>query len=250
MFLNMRNLLFCLVFISLVWQAGQVHASADSTARWASASISVDLVSRYVWRAIPNNTSPSVQPTLNFALGKFNIGTWASYTVSCENLQEIDIYAGYESSSFSVYIYDYYNPIDALPWKGDYFNFDQKTTRHTIEGIVTYRGAPSVPLKLLAGIMLYGDDRSIDTVKNTISNNYSTYIEAGYTFKMGDIFLYPYIGFTPFSGYYASGPALVNVGLTARNDLVLGHSFTLPIQVSLILNPHQNRAFVVVGISI
>jgi len=56
------------------------------------------------------------------------------------------------------------------------------------EGGLQYKGPDKVPISVFVGTYFYGNDRKItpdltDSTKTTIKQNYSTYIELGYTVK-------------------------------------------------------------------
>ena len=50
--------------------------------------------------------------------------------------------------------------------------------------------------------------------------------------------------------YGTDGVALVNLGLSATKAITLSEQFTLPVSVAYILNPDQERSFLVIGFGI
>jgi hypothetical protein len=210
-----------------------------------SADLSADFVSRYVWRGINLSSSPAIQPSLSLSYKNLTIGSWASYSFSPETFQEVDLLMTYGTKYFSATINDYYNPVDTLGFAGDYFHVSSSSTRHTLEGMVTLNGPESIPVSLIAGVMLYGNDRDLEG-----KNLYSTYFELNYTGKIQEIELTPFIGLTPAAGYYGDSFGVVNIGFTALKNLHVSEKFQVPLKGSLIINPQQEKVFFVIGITI
>lgn len=240
----MRSI-FGLLFMLCAIQTVYAEEMPDTLANRVNADLKVDFVSRHIWRGIINNSSPSVQPTMYFKFGNFNIGAWASYSLAKENMQEIDLFLGYTIGPVSISIYDYYNPIDTLGWKGDFLHFKSSNTRHTLESIITYTGTVKFPIQMLVAVMFYGYD------KDELGNNlYSTYFETGYKFDFKQIEIYPHIGFTPFKGYYSKSTNIINVGLTLSKVYKITDNIKIPLRSSFIINPNQNKAYVIIGVTI
>ena len=107
------NKLFVIFLISVSSAAGQV-------------SLGADVVSRYVWRGVDFGESMSVQPTLSYSSGNFEIGSWGSYSYAplSSGANEHDIWVGYSFGSVSLTITDYYFPNGGF----DFFDFDGDPT--------------------------------------------------------------------------------------------------------------------------
>lgn len=210
------------------------------------ATLKTDFVSRHLWRGIINNSSPSVQPTMEVSIHSLTLGVWGSYSLGKERLQEIDLYAGFEHNGFSIALYDYFNPVDTLGWEGDFFNYSGSTTRHTLEAIASYSGSKHFPLKFTTAVMLYGDDKNRLTRKNL----YSTYFELGYTFHINGSRLIPHFGFTPHKSYYAEHADIVNVGFSMHKEIALNSRFSLPVRCTFSVNPNKNTAYLVLGLTL
>jgi hypothetical protein len=209
-----------------------------------SADLSVDFVSRYVWRGINLSESPSIQPNLAFTYKGLSLGSWASYSFARETFQEVDLFLTYETEHLSFTINDYYNPMDTLGFSGDYFKLGNKVTRHSLEGMVTITGSDNFPISFTTGVMFYGNDKGDDG-----KNLYSTYFELSYAAKIQDIEVTPFVGFTPAKGYYSENPNIVNIGVTAVKNIDFSDKFQLPLKASFIVNPEEEKVFFVIGIS-
>jgi len=176
---NLKHIL--LSWIMLLAALIPAHAQNETSTSSTSATLSADIVSRYVWRGQQLSEAAAIQPTLDFTFGSFSIGSWASYTFSAEGLQEVDLYLSYAAGNFTFTVNDYFNPVDTMGFQHDYFNWDSKTTLHSLEAAVTYGGTDNFPLELTAGIYFFGNDKD-----DNGDNNYSTYFEAAYSKQINE----------------------------------------------------------------
>jgi len=224
-----------------------------------SIKASAELVSSYVWRGSPSYTTtttgqtmlaPNIQPTLGFVFGGLEIGAWGS-TDFTGSYQEMDLYATYSIKGLTATFTDYY-------WGADwstrpYFSYKNETTGHIFEGSLGYE-FPKFPLSITVATMLYGLDKKVDDEGST-KNNYSTYIELGYAFKVNDYNFDAVVGMTPADGFYGDGYGnvtgfgVVNLGLTGYKKLQFSEKFETTLRSSLIFNPQQDKAYLVLGIS-
>jgi len=234
----------------LIWLIASInitlYAQDDSTKidNKFSVDLSADLVSRYVWRGMPLSSSPALQPTFYASYGNFTLGSWASYTFAQEGIQEVDLFLSYESEYLSLTINDYFNPDETMPM-GNYFNYNDTITGHTFEGVLGLSGPENFPIELEAGVFFYGNDKNENG-----ENYYSTYLGLSYTAEINQIEIKPFIGMTPFEGYYASKLEVVNIGISANKNLPITEKFDLPISASFIVNPNKEMVFLVFGITL
>ncbi|NVO11813.1 MAG: hypothetical protein HXX16_17780 [Bacteroidales bacterium] len=206
--------------------------------------ISSDIVSRYVWRGTNLSESPAFQPNLALSYRGLLFGSWGSYSFARENLQEVDLFLTYTIKNLSFTINDYFNPFDTLGVTGDYFHLKNKTTRHIIEGLVTLNCSKSFPLSLIAGVMLYGNDKGFNG-----KNRYSTYFELKYTSIVHNIEITPFLGLTPNKGYYGKNFNIVNIGVKAVKSVEITDKFKLPLTANFIVNPEKEMVYLVFGMS-
>jgi len=186
--------------------------------------VSVDYVSRYIWRGLDAGSSPSLQPTIEFSKGNFSFGTWGAVATNGNPAgTEINLYAAYSLGDLSISITDYFFP-EADP-------FTDAATHYVELGL----GYSIGDVSLSGGVFVLNDD------------DFPVYLEAGYTLGAVDLFL----GFTPMESalYGNSGPAFINLGFGTSKEISITDSFSLPVSTSLILNPNSKSAFFVVGIS-
>ena len=103
----MKKLQTFIFTISLVIIAGnnlfaqKADSSATAKSEPSKINVSVDLMSRYIWRGIDYGNAPSIQPTLSLTKGGFEIGSWGAFN-TLGTYHELDPYAKYTIKSFSV----------------------------------------------------------------------------------------------------------------------------------------------------
>ena len=94
----------------------------------------------------------------------------------------------------------------------------------------------------------------MDNEGNT-KNNYSTYVELGYAFKVQEYNFDAVVGITPDDGFYGDGYGgvtgfgVVNLGLTGSKKIQLSEKIETTLRSSLIFNPQQEKAYLVFGLS-
>ena len=147
---------------------------------------------------------------------------------------------------------DYYLPKeDTL---NHYFNYKKNETGHLFELSAKFLGTDKIPFTLLVATNVYGADAK----KSNSDNQFSTYVEAGYNFKIQDTECNAFLGFTPNkpdvnkgeTGFYGPGPGVINLGVTATKEIKITDKFSLPVSTSLITNPQAENIFLVFGISL
>ena len=218
-------------------------------------NISADLMSRYVWRGLNlGGSSASIQPCMKYNRGSFTLGAWGAYSLSHAIIaQETDLYLTYSASDkFSFTMTDYFFPKeDTL---NSYFNYDQNKTKHLFELSAKFSGTEKILFNLMVATNVYGADAK----KSNGNNQFSTYIELGYSFKINETGCNAFLGFTVNNpdkakgetGFYGPRAGVINMGLTASKEIKISESFSLPVNASLITNPQAGNIFLVFGISI
>lgn len=210
-----------------------------------SLSLGTDIVSRYVWRGADFGESASIQPSLSLAAKGFEVGTWASYSFSPDgaDANEHDVWVSYtfttgQHGSLTLGATDYYFP---APKGSDFFDFsDDGEGSHWIEPFVRYTGPASFPITLFGAAFFHNEP------------DHAMYLEAGFPLHVDGVVLGLTAGAVANqSAFYGTdGFALINLGLSAAKEIVLTEQFTLPVSVAYILNPDQERSFLVIGFRI
>ena len=229
-----------------------------------TATVSADLVSRYMWRGI-DMAGVSIQPELNLAWQGLSLDIEGSNPLEKDGgVQDLDVTLGYSLYGFNIGVTDYWTA-DVDP-RNRYFYYGGETEcPHQLEGNIGYTCKYG---SLQAYTMFYGNDFKIDG-----SRAYSTYIELSVPFKLGGIDWDVRAGVTPFesAGTTYQEQVVTETGKVktyTRGDWMYGESFTcnlasvratkefefkkfkLPVFVELHTNPYLQRANLVFGISI
>jgi len=252
---QMRNkILKILGFTIILLVAIPARAQEKS---YFSVKASAELVSSYIWRGVPSYTyvngqvllAPNIQPTLALVAGDLEIGAWGS-TDFTGSYQEMDLYASYNYKSFTATLTDYY--WDPSWASRSYFSYKNAVTGHVIEGSVAYKGS-QIPLSITMATMVYGADKKAE---DSTKNNFSTYFEVGYSFEVKDYSFDTFVGMTPADGFYGDGYGnvtgfgVVNLGITGYKKIQLTEKYETTLRTSLIFNPQQDKAYLVLGITL
>jgi hypothetical protein len=237
----MKKTIFLLILTILI----SVNSVSASDTLKVVPTVNADLVSRYVWRGQLLGAYPAIQPTLDFTRGGLSLGAWASYSITQNTSQEVDLYLSYATEYLTFSVLDYYALTDTIEFSNDYFNWNNNTTSHQVEVSATLNSIGNIPISLSANVFVYGDDKK----DSTTTNVYSTYFELGYTKSIGDYELNAFLGVTPFKGYYADKFNVVNLGLTLSREIEITDNYSIPVKASFIMDPGKQNVFLVFGMS-
>ena len=245
-----------LIFVIICWL---LLSSGFSTVVQAQEkvdiTVSVDYFNRYVWRGLDIANTPSLQPTLSLGFDGFETGIWGAYTLSNQQSEsdEIDFWIGYtheieNAISISAVITDYYFPNVGI----DFFNFNNDDDEledgtpdpgaHTLEAGLSLTGPESFPVTVSGYINFYND----------AGNN--TYFQIDYPVKINETDLNIFMGATggseDNSGYYGTDDLqVINVGVQASREIMVTESFSVPLNISFIVNPNAEISYLVAGFS-
>ena len=219
--------------------------------------IGCDIVTSYIWRGSAiyssigeqNVLAPSFQPSFSASYKGFKLGTWGSIDFT-GTYKELDYYLSYSLKGFTLTYTDYYWASD---WIVDnYFDYKNNSTAHFLEVSLSYKGE-KIPFSIMVATMLYGADKKFEDLSQ---NNYSTYIECGYSFPIKTFNIDLFLGVTPMDGLYGDsyggkdGFAVVNAGVSGSKVIAITEKFSLPVKASIIANPQARKLFLVFGITI
>jgi len=241
----MKRKLFTFFSLLLLASNTILAQEAKDSTKTQNFILSADLVTNYIWRGLIFSDAPNLQPNLAFTndKGNFTLGAWASYSLS-DYYSEIDVFASYTLGSFTVSVWDYFI-MDQTQANNRYFDYDNNTTGHALEGLLTFVGPESFPLELTVSTFFYGADKDPNG-----DNYYSTYFEAGYHFKWKANNLKLFIGMTPQEGLYATDLAVCNIGIKNTREIKVNNKFSIPISGSVIVNPNLENIFFVLAITL
>lgn len=240
----MKKLLLSGMILFSIGLSGMASIPVDSVkTSKVQVKLSADLVSSYVWRGVKSTNTPNIQPTLALTYGNVELGSWGSTDFS-GNYKELDLYASYTLGVMQFALTDYnWNFIRP------YFAYRHNCTDHIGEVSVTYSGTKSFPLSINFNTMIYGADKKIaDQSKNA----YSSYVELKYP-VLSSVNLF--VGITPGDGYYgdsygkAGGVAVVNAGIVGTRSVQVSQTCSIPLKVTVGINPQKEDVYMVLGIT-
>ncbi|MEI6050179.1 MAG: hypothetical protein WCS03_14845 [Bacteroidota bacterium] len=219
----------------LLFQSTLLSGQTD-TLPAVSTSANVDIVSRYIWRGLEIGHAPGIQPALSANWKGFTLGAWGSYKLTGAGGQETDFYLSKSVSFVTVSVWDYWSFCDTTAT--DFFNYRNNTTAHLLEAQVLFSGGETLPFNFLASYFFHGADPSR-----------SIYLELQYVHKLDIANLVVFAGYQAKGTYYASKTGFVNIGCTVKKSIPVTDRFSLPLSLSLIVNPAVNSTWLVAGIT-
>lgn len=202
-----------------------------------STSVGVDLVSHYIWRGQDYGHVPSIQPGLSATWNDFTLGVWGAYRIAGSGDHETDFFIEKTIGPVTFSIWDYWSFSDSI--SNDYFNYNKQTTSHLMEAQILLTGGEKLPFNLVGSYLFYGADPSK-----------SIYFELQYLHSFGSVDTQVFAGFQARGEYYATHAAFVNVGCTASKSFKIIKNWSLPLNLSFIVNPDSKKAYLVAGITL
>ncbi len=208
----------------------------DSTESKWDYNVSVDIVSRYVWRGADFGNSPAFQPDLEVSYCNFTLGTWGSASFTSFNLQETDLFASFEIWKLKFTCWDYfYMNMDTV--RNSYYKYSSDKTGHDLSLDTEFKLSEKIPLKLLVSYNFHGAD-----------SLHSAYFELSYLFQK-KIPLEIFAGYTPDEGWYGNGPGFVNLGFAMKKECKFSDEYSVPVYCKLVFNPQRENIHLVAGIT-
>jgi hypothetical protein len=228
------NVLYC-AYCGLLLCASTLQAQTD-TIPAVSVDAKIDLVSRYLFRGMDLGKGPSVQPNLAANWKGFSIGSWGSYTLTGQGDLETDLFISKTVGFVTLAVWDFwiFNDTDGF----NFFDYQDKTTGHTLEANVLLSGGETLPFNFMAAYVFYGADPSR-----------SLYLELQYVPKLSLADLTVFAGYQAKGTLYAANPGFVNLGCTVKKAIELTDRLSFPLSLSLIVNPAVKSAWLVAGIT-
>lgn len=228
------------------------------TANAQEINYGLDINSQYVWRGLQLDNAVSLQPTVEFKVRNFTIGTWGNYSLANhKDLHEIDLYANYNfpigDMNLNVGVTDYLVAGGGDDNSIEFSNFDDDDSgQHLLEANVKLTGPESLPLTLQLNKNFFNESGK------------SFHTALSYPYSVGGIDLVGTIGGAKsnvvnsltktsevgFYGVEAGKFGLTEISLSASKsfDFISGHSTTFKVMGAY--NPQTEKVYPVVGISI
>jgi hypothetical protein len=282
--ISLLTLLYSSVLFSQSNATPTDSLAGESEKKW---SVTVDVFNRYLWRGqCWGGDYAVVQPTLEYAVTpKLTVGIWGTSNgkfdyfypdgeTSYKGYQELDLYIKYQLNDFmQVQVWDYY-----WPTVQKVQGIDNRFLNYGADGVKTvdamicfdFSDGYKYPFNATISTLVAGNDYRYDSNGEHPKQNYTTYLELGYTLKFFDksnsevlqnIEVSPVIGavLNNKAQYYTSGDydkvSFVNMGVKVSKEIDLGNGVTMPISLNYIHNGAQKntetfgRNFLVGGIS-
>ncbi|MDR2472037.1 MAG: hypothetical protein LBD53_00555 [Tannerella sp.] len=212
-------------------------------------SASADLVSKYVWRGANQGQGAAFQPMLGLSYKGLSLSAWGSTGISNYDAYEVDFTLGYSIGPITLALTDYY-------WDGHSTGYGYWKDAHHLEASAGLSIGEKFSLSLAT--MIGGYDPSLKKDAKDGDRNFSSYVNAGYNFTIGDATLNASIGVTPWGsslwGKYlndgkSNGFEIADISFKGSKSLKITESFSLPIFSQLIFSPATDSAHLVFGIS-
>ena len=284
---NVFILIFVLVSISIFSQENQLKTDSISTEKEKKLKFNLDIVSRYLWRGQSwGGNYVAVQPTIEYAVTpKLTLGFWATTNfkhdyfypdgvTSGKGYQETDFYVTYQVKDFLQFqVWDYYWPsVEKVEGVDDsFFNYGKDSVK-TVDAMLYFDFSEGYkyPFNATISTLVAGNDFRYDSNGENAKQNFTTYLELGYTFTLFEkssmkafqgVELDPVIGavLNNKAGYYSYADydkvSFINMGIKATKEINLGKGITMPLSLNYVHNgAKQNtetfgKNFLVAGIS-
>lgn len=226
----MNRIFLCLFFLTF---------PVSAFCQWSVSEAEITLQSRHVWRGSKLGNSPAIEPSVTVTNRNFSFNVWGAKTLN-KSYSEIDLIPSYQAGELTFSLYDYYVPVEEE--KNGYFNFKKGENRHTLEFAVDNYSGEKSRLKWMIGTFFTGDQN-----EQTGNTFFSTYVEFKYPFSFLKIDAEPFVGLTPFKGYYADEFAFVNSGLALTKDIKLTKKLACPLNLTYTYNPYTDYHFLTFG---
>jgi hypothetical protein len=278
--------LFLIMSVSVFAQTEQ-KTDSISTNNEKKIELNLDIVSRYLWRGqCWGGDYVAVQPSIEYAVTpKLSLGLWATTNfkgdyfypdgeTAYKGYQEIDIYATYQINDFLQFqLWDYYWPSVSKVEGVDngFFNYGEDGVK-TVDAILYFDFSEGYkfPFNATISTLVAGNDFRYNSDGENPKQNFTTYLELGYTFTLFEqsthkaiqgITLDPVIGavINNKAEYYSYADydevSFVNMGIKATKEFDLGSGITMPLSLNYVHNGAKHNTetfgknFLVAGIS-
>lgn len=235
--------------------------SIDQQGNKKKLSLNLDIVSRYVWRGqCWGGNYVAVQPSVEYAIiPKLTLGFWATtnfkedyfysdHISAYKGYHEIDLYAFYQVKDFlQIHLWDYYWPsvskIEGID--NGYFNYGKNSSK-TVDAMLCFDFSEGYRYAFngIISTLIAGNDFRYDRNGRNPKQNFTTYVELGYTFilfenskfkSIQEIKIDPVIGavLNNQARYYSFADydkvSVINLGVKITKEIDLGHGFRMPI---------------------
>ena len=204
------------------------------------ASVSADLVSKYVWRG-QDLGAAAIQPSAGVSYKGLSLSAWGSYGLVNSGEEELDLTLSYSVGGLNIGVTDYFCGADAK-----YFEYSAHKTAHVFEANIGYDFGP-------VSLQWFTNFAGADGVNKDGDRAYSSYVELNAPFNLGGLDWDATVGAVPFeTSFYAdaTGFAVTNISLKASKELKVTPTFTVPVFAAINTNPSTQKAYFTFGITL
>jgi len=232
---NLRILILIFTLVTILFSVKVTAQDEPATDESDSPfSVGVDVVTNYIWRGSKFGSGPALQPSIKYTIGGFSAGIWGSFDAS--GYQEADPFISYTAPfGLTLSVNDYYYP------ELDLFDVSDTSGSHGLEliGAYEFKG-----LSLTVGYI-------VNEAPGAGTKGGDTYVQAGYSFKNFDIFIGAGNGwYVPTNiGSDENEFKICNIGISTSKEIKITESFKIPVFGQIIVNPDQEKLFLVVGLT-
>lgn len=237
--------LFCFLFFQSSEAKEKLIASIDSTEEagksYEPIQLNLEIKNMHLWRGYRVTSGGMTGVNLNYQSRnqKFKAGLWGGAGFNGE-YREFDYYLSYNSSGFSVDIWDINNFTDYPNAK--IFDYSKANTSHFIDVTVGYQFKTAIPFKLSWSTIIQGRD----TYRNDqleLKNAYSNFVAIDVPILLDEksslhVFTAYAFSFLNKANFYGARPNIVELGLGYEKKLsVFNH--IIPVGARAMWNPEQ-----------
>ncbi len=203
-----------------------------------------DVVSQYIWRGLELG-HVSLQPTLDMSYKGLSLTANGNVPLSHTNdSHELDLTLNYNIGKLNIGITDYWSVNDTDP-HNRYFHYNAHSTNHTFEANIGYDFD-------IISLQWYTNFAGDDGLTTSGHRAYSSYLEASAPFKLGGCDWVATLGVVPYntSYYEASGFCINNISLHADHDIKVTDTFSIPVFAEVIASPNTEHMYFVFGFTL
>jgi len=237
-----KKVLFPALF-ALLFSLSAFAQSSDSTETKSNFVVDagIDILNNFIWRGVPLDQGPNLQPTLIVGYKNLKVSFLGSYSLKYNfnnimTLLTYDIPTSFGTITPSAIHYYYpYDPVKLSDYKRHDGSFS-----HTTEAGIQYTGA-KIPLRVYTSINVANDP------------DHSTYFESGYKFEFQGLGFEPFVGavFNESPAWHAATKAgLLNVGFNTTKKIKVSEKYSLPITGTLSYHTQLDMLNVMVRLSV
>jgi hypothetical protein len=259
----MKNSFVILIFglISLTAFSQEKEIDTLDTVFERKLYLNLDITSRYLWRGqCWGGDYLAVQPTIEYKVTpKLTMGIWATTNFKNDNFypdgvsaykgyQEIDFYVYYQINDYLQFqVWDYYWPSVSKVEGVDngFFNYSYDGSK-TVDAVLYFDFSEGYkyPFNATISTLVAGNDFYYDSNGENPKQNFTTYLELGYTFNFfmntpskifKNIEISPVLGtvLNNKAEYYTYADydkvSFTNLGITVSKEIELSKGITMPI---------------------